>query len=395
RDETFDIHVRKHVETNASNALQSPANSAFVSLLPREVRDGVYLELWHISGLRQHIQWHVDGVEHHFCRWACTTKYVHDELQQDIGQIRSQLAVPFGKSIRRTQHEKALPCGRRLQSPWMNHWRCGGRAESAYGALEAIMGPTTSGNECWKRDRKNGRHPGPRPNSAYIPMLLACKLISAECLQFIYKSTTFIFTDMVAVQMFFGYCALHPATTNPGVPPPAFFRYARNLELSLSPDFPAHLLCANFDLAEVSHRHKVWDFHWLRLDCFLNLRRIEVWIAARSISVRTEEDGSFVGIKQLAADALRDALERFGTVGCVTLSTPLPASLGPPEAEGEVQGVAPPGVRLYKRGAGDRFHPFLNMIHPRGMFDGLIYTSSGEYVQSDIYPWLLLFADRD
>ncbi|KAK2052205.1 hypothetical protein LY76DRAFT_671853 [Colletotrichum caudatum] len=176
--------------------------SAFISRLPREVRETVYLQLWRSRGLRQHILWHGAATDQHFCRWSCNTEYrVKDELQRDIEKMRAELGDPLIQEIMRDRH-----------------------------------------------GRKNASH-GPW-SSAYIPMLLPCKLISTECLRSVYESTTFIFTDMRAMQMLFDHCALHPAmeTLKTGEIPPAFFKHARRLELSLGPDFPALLMCANYDL---------------------------------------------------------------------------------------------------------------------------------------------------
>ncbi|RYP58133.1 hypothetical protein DL769_009090 [Monosporascus sp. CRB-8-3] len=348
---------------------------AFVHRLPREIRNAIYLELWRSCGLRQHILWHSDEADRHFCRWPCAMEYeVQDELQRDIEELRSQLEVPLGQELRPDRHEKIRLYCRRLQSPWMNHWPCGERAEKEHG-LAAIRSPSTATIICWRKNRESERN---RPwSSAYIPMLLSCKLISAECLQSIYESTTFIFTDFPALQMFFGYCELHPVVkTWPklGITPPAFFKYARSLELSLSPDFPKLLMCANFDLPGIERRHDVYDFHWLRLDQFQNLQRVNIWIAARSVSCRIDSDNNFFGIKQFGVEGLRGVLAPFGHIKSVTLSTPLGPSIRP--QEGNVEGVAPPGFRLYKRGSGDRFHPFLNLIQPGpGYLNGVIFTS--------------------
>ncbi|KAK2024425.1 hypothetical protein LX32DRAFT_569896 [Colletotrichum zoysiae] len=353
--------------------------STFISRLPREVRDTVYLELWRSCGLRQHILWHGAATDQHFCRWSCNTEYrVEDELQRDIEKMRAELGVPLGQEILRDRHDNAPLHCRRLQSPWMNHWLCGERAFEEHG-IAAVRGSSTSATLCWKRGRKNASH-GPWP-SAYIPMLLSCKLISTECLRSVYESTTFIFTDMRTIQMFFGHCALHPAirTLKTGETPPAFFKHARRFELSLSPDFPALLMCANYDLPGIPRRHNVYDFHWLRLGQFQNLQSVRIWIAARSVTCGIEADGNLRGIKQFNADALRDVLAAFGTVGSVTLSTPLSQSLSP--EEGYVSVGAAPSVRLYKRGSGDRFHPFLTLIELGCVFDGLIYTSSTEEVR--------------
>lgn len=160
--------------------------------------------------------------------------------------------------------------------------------------------------------------------------------------------------------------------------PPAFFKYTRSLELSLSPDFPKHLLCANIDLPGIERRHEVYDFHWLRLDQFENLKRVNIWIASRSISCRVDSNNSFRGIKEFDFEELRKLLTPFKNIKSFTMSTPLGPSVGP--EEGIVEGVISSGGKLYKRGSGDKFHPFLTYIELDRVFDGLIYTSPTRYV---------------
>lgn len=157
------------------------------------------------------------------------------------------------------------------------------------------------------------------------------------------------------------------------ITPPAFYENVRHLEISLSPDFPMLLFCANYDLEELESRHDVYDFHWLRLDRFSNLRSVKIWIAARSITCRLDSNNQFIGIKQLTAEALRKTFAPFKKVESFTLSTPLGSSVGP-EEDGIVQDVSELGFSIYKRGTGDKFHPFLNRINPGDIFDGLIHT---------------------
>ncbi|KAF4810790.1 hypothetical protein CGCSCA5_v010373 [Colletotrichum siamense] len=174
------------------------------------------------------------------------------------------------------------------------------------------------------------------------PYLNTYNFSSTECLQSIYESTTFVFTDLATIQMFFGACAIHPAmkTVKTGVTPPAFFKYARSLELSLSPDFPALLMCANYDLPGIPRRHDVYDFHWLRFDNFKNLQNIYIWIAARSLTCGIEANSSFCGIKEFDVQGLKDMLSSFKTIESVTLSTPLSQRIGPQEGYVDI-GAAP------------------------------------------------------
>lgn len=204
---------------------------------------------------------------------------------------------------------------------------------------------------------------------------------SEECLESIYRSTTFIFTDVLTIQMFFGSCHIPEVwkAYHMSMVPPAFFRYAQHVELSLQPHFPMSFSCANRDLPGVPHRHEVYDFHWLRLDQFDNLQSLKLWIASRSPSGFERKDLKFLGIKQFDLDGLKSLMARFAPVKSVTLSTPLSSVLGP--EEGDVEGLAVPGVRVYKRGSGDRFHPFLWMLSTRGAGSNRIHTCAAMYVE--------------
>ncbi|KAL9615935.1 MAG: hypothetical protein Q9160_009135 [Pyrenula sp. 1 TL-2023] len=190
---------------------------------------------------------------------------------------------------------------------------------------------------------------------------------------------------MHAIQMFFGYCTLHPFMKTWSKPvvtvrPPAFYQHARHLEISLSPDFPMLLWCANFDVPELERRHEAWDFHWLRLDRFQKLQSIRIWISARSITSRLDSDNNFLGVKQLETAALKNVLASFEHIDSFTLSTPLGLTVGP-EDEGFVDDVSAPGIHVYKRGTGDNFHPFLNLVFPddENHFGGLIHTNPQRY----------------
>lgn len=201
---------------------------------------------------------------------------------------------------------------------------------------------------------------------------------SAQCLRSIYASTTFVFTDMVSISMFFGFCENFKGIgswLSAPVPPPGFFQHALSFELSLKPDFPALVPCAS-PIFQPENPHDVYDYHWLRLGRFQNLRKIDVWISARAMApIMRREDYEFRGIKMLDIDELGRSLACFESIPSVTLSTPLGPSIGP--EEGWVEGVASHGVRLYKRGNGDRFHPALV---PFDRSAGILHTSPKRYV---------------
>jgi hypothetical protein len=92
----------------------------------------------------------------------------------------------------------------------------------------------------------------------------------AQCLKSIYQSFIFIFTDLRAVQAWFGYCRLRPeweVIFEGHSTPPAFHKYARNFELSLNSDFGRSFTCGNIirDLPMAEHPHDGYDFHCLHV----------------------------------------------------------------------------------------------------------------------------------
>ncbi|KAF5006784.1 hypothetical protein FDECE_6838 [Fusarium decemcellulare] len=365
--------------------------SDFITRLPREVRDGIYLELWRSCGLRQHIVWHddqADRIKSHFCRWRCTTPFqVEDKLQEDIDALRIQLGVSLGDSFSNKTYAS------RLYSAWRNHWACGERVEDVYGGDGDVL-ESTSRKHCWIR-----RGLAPRGLSTWSPflsMLLSCKIISSECLESIYKSITFIFTDLVALNMFVGFCKVPPfLQTWPkmGIPPPSFRTHGKHLELSLAPVFPMLLSCSSPRITEIpEERHNSLDFHGLRLDLLENLTTLDIWIAARSTYFLIDQygrnfDQSPYNLTQLNIEQLRMALSHLERVNNVTLSIPLAQSAGP--EDGYIDDAAlPSGLHIWRRGAGDRFHPSLHPIVKKKHLASSVYSSKDRQVKLSYNPYV-------
>ncbi|KAM7188824.1 hypothetical protein V8F20_010434 [Naviculisporaceae sp. PSN 640] len=363
--------------------------SAFITRLPREIRDLIYLELWRASGLRQHILRHYrfqdkQLEEAHFCRWPCTTEFeVKDGLQEDIGALRRQLGLGLPGSSEFVWGITDVRCYRRLRSPWINHWACGERLEEDSRSDIVTLARSTF-----------VIHPPPCPRqtpadpSSYIPMLQSCKLISAECKKSIYESTTFIFTDVTTFQLFAGYCktpnyAVENRFPNIGFPRPVLLGHVRHLELSLTPNFELALPCSasSFpgETIEQEDLHDAYDFHWLRLDQFHNLRSLSIWMAARGMYIHpvfeSSPDPVFVPITQLDIEHLRRSLANLGGSFKVTLSTPLHEDVMP--EDGYVEGIAPSNVRLWKRGTGDWYQPDMLPGGPTSPGYGHVSTLSG------------------
>lgn len=133
-------------------SIHPQTQSAFVARLPREIRDAIYLELWRSAGLRQHVvshwDWHPEqskATGAHFCRWPCDTQYqVEDDLQEEIELLRIQDNVQPGHNIKSVTYQM------RLESAWLNHWKCGECVEEAY-RLGDVASDSTSGIPCWKK----------------------------------------------------------------------------------------------------------------------------------------------------------------------------------------------------------------------------------------------------
>ncbi|KAH8693474.1 hypothetical protein GQ44DRAFT_765179 [Phaeosphaeriaceae sp. PMI808] len=344
--------------------------SSLLTRLPREILDKIYLEVWRAYGLRQHILFHGKGPlgkDKHFCRWKCCTEFrVNDPLQADVEQLRAKLNVLLGSDIQGTQPPEIGVYCRRLMSPWMDHWLCGERAMQEHG-MEAISSYTTS-DKCWRTWRDNRPDASHTPDwSPYLPMLLTCKLVSAQCLKSIYESITFIFTDLSSIQAWFGHCQLQPEWE---------ILFEGHVTPQLFTNFGKSFICTMvmMGLPQAENPHDGYDFHWLHLSRFEALHTVKIWINARSKSIRFDPNEIVFGIKELDVKALTSCLSSFENIASVVISTPLGPSFEP--EEGIVQNLSVSNVTLYKRGRGDKFHPWLNLINDKreGYYNNLIHT---------------------
>ncbi|KAF5664686.1 hypothetical protein FHETE_6957 [Fusarium heterosporum] len=337
--------------------------------LPREVRDAIYLEIWRSCGLRQHIIWHKDqdgDTQSHFCRWRCTTPFtVEDELQDRFHAARVYLE-PTGETSF-TDRPSAL----KLYSAWKNHWACGQRIGEVYGDdMDPGISVSSSLGPCWgSRDMD--------PDSK-IPAV-------QKCLTSMYESTTFIFTDTFALNMFVGSCKVPEAYqqwTKLGTPPPAFLTHGRHLELSLDPVFPLRIPCSSSLFTPVEEeRHDPLDFHGLRLDLLQNLTSLDIWIAARCtcIFINTDPnvdeeniDQSPYNIARLNVGQLKKVLSYLSVKGNITISTPL-IECAEPEDGYIDHDEKYPSIHIWRRGAGDRYHPNLNPMVDVERFSSTIH----------------------
>ncbi|EWG50108.1 hypothetical protein FVEG_09431 [Fusarium verticillioides 7600] len=362
--------------------------STFTSLLPREIRDKIYFELWRSCGLRQHIIWHRNKggkAKSHFCRWRCTTPFsVQDELQEKIDATRIQLVIPLGDSFSNKTY--AL----QLYSAWKNHFACGQSIGEVYGE-DADPGIRTCSSlePCWRSHNLSSEKLS--TCSAYMSMLLSCRVLSLECLKSIYESTTFIFTDIFALNMFVGFCKvpeLWKREVEVAISPPAFHTYGRHLEISLEPVFPMLLPCSSPTLSPLpGERHTSFDFHGLRLDLLENLTTLNIWVPARCTELLLDKDADNIdqspyNITQLDLESRKEALSSLNHVRNVTLSMPLTQVSEPEDA----YVVDDAHLRIWRRGAGDRFHPSLLPVMEVERLSSNVYSSTKRSVQLAYNP---------
>jgi hypothetical protein len=185
--------------------------------------------------------------------------------------------------------------------------------------------------------------------------------------------------------MFVGFCKvpeLWKEEIHVAIPPPAFRTYGRHLELSLEPVFPMLLPCSSPILTPLpEERHASLDFHGLRLDLLENLTALNIWVAARSTALLLDEnagniDQSPYNITRLDLEFLKQALLPVKQVRNITLSMPL-AHVSEPE-DGYVDDDT--HLRIWRRGAGDRFHPALSPVIQVERLDSNVYSSTHRYV---------------
>ncbi|KAI0123223.1 hypothetical protein BJ170DRAFT_641226 [Xylariales sp. AK1849] len=143
------------------------SQSRFFNMLPVEVRQLIYRDVWALSGLTQHI-YIVNGSYTH-----CPCLIDHcapDERQTELHRLWPELN---GR-----QYIKSADWWRRLLSPWCNHWPC----------EEAAARHTTSEDT---------------PCSPILPMLLTSRKMYLECRASIFDHVTFTICSIPLAYNFF------------------------------------------------------------------------------------------------------------------------------------------------------------------------------------------------
>ncbi len=188
-EDTPPRHRSRHRKYPNLEKFQAKAKAQLQSrlfLLPLEIRQLIYLELWREAGLGQHIFIYRGGYTHAPC--ILSDQNAPDDRQVEIDGLWGG----WKQGLMVTNVNNSL-WSRRLSSAWCNHWRCEERAAS--------------------------RNPKKLDRSPFLPMLRACKrtyvsfLLSSvgyliqptlivfvkrylECRESIYQYVTFTFTSL-------------------------------------------------------------------------------------------------------------------------------------------------------------------------------------------------------
>ncbi|KAL1841324.1 hypothetical protein VTJ49DRAFT_7161 [Mycothermus thermophilus] len=181
-------------------ALQLSANpqlaSPFFTSFPAEIRNRIYLEIWKLASIRQHIV-RTDPSEPGPTRWGhlpCITTLDVEDMRMDL-----YMAVDRNDLDRRLWV-------RRLKSQWCLHWPCEEQGQdydtlvSGRHPVAVLERPASTGDQEDDHqavDHDDGASPVAvqRPRDGYLDILTTCKRMYLETLPSLYTNTTFIFTD--------------------------------------------------------------------------------------------------------------------------------------------------------------------------------------------------------
>lgn len=172
---------------------------------------------------------------------------------------------------------------------------------------------------------------------------------------------------------------------------PAFYKYARKLEISLNANFAKSIACTDPQYHRHNEIHSPFDFHWLHVARFEHLTTLKIWITARNAKYRIDSHQLLRRIPllgDLTMDALRNALKVMACVDSVVLSTPLRDYITTVDGaeDGPVDLNLPLNIRIWKRGAGDKYHPWLGPIQPDSAADGMLIISPKRYCAWPSFP---------
>lgn len=134
------------MDVDLSSAMASQLQSDLFSRIPREIRDMIYVQLWEVSGPRQHVFEHEAGLTH----WPCL---LNDEEEDTRNKNFEALwHEQQGKHPQSMVHHATW--ARRMSSTWHEHWRC----------EEAMI---------------DAKAEGKKTQALFLPSLLTCKRMYA------------------------------------------------------------------------------------------------------------------------------------------------------------------------------------------------------------------------
>ncbi|KAI6754787.1 hypothetical protein HG530_012539 [Fusarium avenaceum] len=133
-------------------------------------------------------------------------------------------------------------------------------------------------------------------------------------------------------------------------------------------------------------RHCSLDFHGLRLELLENLTTLDIWVAARCTHLILDADGENLDpkpydITNLSVGQLKQALSHLGLEKNITVSTPLTEHVEPEDGYIEHDELYP-RLKIWRRGAGDLYHPVLYPIISKEGLGSSIYISEKREVKA-------------
>jgi hypothetical protein len=149
--------------------------------------------------------------------------------------------------------------------------------------------------------------------------------------------------------------------------------------------FPTELCCSSPLITPVEQeRHCSLNFNGLRLDLLKNLTTLDIWVAARCTHVIADRNGENLdpkpyNITNLSVAQLKQVLSHLGIEKNITISTPLTERVEPEDGYIKHDELYP-GLRIWRRGAGDFYHPALYPIINKESLSSNIYISRERYV---------------
>ncbi|KAL0780098.1 hypothetical protein CaCOL14_004582 [Colletotrichum acutatum] len=175
--------ISQHRDGNLHRtSLHNQSSPGLLGRLPKEIREIIYRELWRTSGLGQHIVQTETGFGHSRC--------LVERLESTIVEGDNAWEFNWMGSDSGARGSVSLWYKREM-STWCDHWKC----EEARDEREIWR-------DVGRRRTSHGVYVD--ASSPYLPMMLTCKTLYAECSSSIYRSIVFTITDISLARNLFG-----------------------------------------------------------------------------------------------------------------------------------------------------------------------------------------------